>query len=400
LCNDTQMRSPSSPYLAFAAFGVFWGTWGASLPALRDAAALTEAQLGGALLCVGVGALPAMLLTGRAVDRYGVRITGLLLVLLAAAGVVVAGQGHDLASVALGMLLVGAASGAADVAANALAALGEARSTRRVITLAHAVFSSSVVLGSIGAGALRASGADALLVFGIAGAVIAAAGLRVLVSGDGPVDERVTGQATRGNGGSRAWPFVVVGLVGALGFAAENAHQSWSAVFLEDELDASVGLAALAPATFAVFAAITRFTVGASARIPEVPLLVGGAIAAAAGTLLLAIAASPPVALAGLALAATGTSVLFPTLLSRSMRDVPEGSRGRATSAVSTTAYLGFVLGPAYVGVLAGAVGLRGAMVGVAVLAAGFAVLAPAATRLVARAPRVGDPRTGRRSRA
>jgi MFS family permease len=92
----------------------------------------------------------------------------------------------------------------------------------------------------------------------------------------------------------------------------------------------------------------------------------------------------------GLALAATGTSVLFPTLLSRSMRDVPEGSRGRATSVISTTAYLGFVLGPAYVGVLAGAVGLRGAMVGVAVIAAAFAILAPAATRLVVRAARVG----------
>jgi predicted MFS family arabinose efflux permease len=383
------MRHRLDPYVAFAAFGVFWGTWGASLPALRDAAALTEAQLGGALLCVGVGALPAMLQTGRAVDRFGVRVTGLLLVMLAGAGMVIAWQGRDLVSIALGMLLVGATSGASDVAANALAAREEAHSTRRVITLAHGVFSASVVLGSLGAGALRASGADAVLVFGVAGAVIAAAGVSVLVSGDGPIGARVAGSPTRRSGGSRAWPLVVVGLVGALGFAAENAHQSWSAVFLEDELDASVGLAALAPATFAVFAAVTRFTVGASTRIPDAPLLVGGAIAAAAGTLLLASAASLPIALVGLALAATGTSVLFPTLLSRSMRDVPEGSRGRATSVISTTAYLGFVLGPAYVGVLAGAVGLRGAMVGVAVIAAGFAILAPAATRLVARTARV-----------
>ncbi|OUE19677.1 Inner membrane protein YbjJ [Clavibacter michiganensis] len=393
------MRHRLGPYVAFAAFGVFWGTWGASLPALRDAAALTEAQLGGALLCVGVGALPAMLFTGRAVDRFGVRVTGVLLVMLAGAGMVIAWQGRDLASVALGMLLVGATSGASDVAANALAAREEARSTRRVITLAHGVFSASVVLGSLGAGALRASGADAVLVFGVAGAVIAAAGVSVLVSGDGPIGARVgvPGSTPRGDGGSRAWPLVAIGLVGALGFAAENAHQSWSAVFLEDELGASVGLAALAPATFAVFAAVTRFTVGASTLIPDAPLLVGGAIAAAGGTLLLASAASLPLALVGLALAATGTSVLFPTLLSRSMRDVPEGSRGRATSVISTTAYLGFVLGPAYVGALAGAVGLRGAMVGVAVIAAAFAIVAPAATRLVARAhrARVDDPARG-----
>lgn len=395
------MRFHLGPYVAFAAFGVFWGTWGASLPALRDAAALTEAQLGGALLCVGAGALPAMLLTGRAVDRFGVRITGLLLVMLAGAGVVIAWQGHDFVTIALGMLLVGATSGASDVAANALAAAGEARSTRRVITLAHAVFSSFVVLGSLGAGALRASGGDVVLVFDSAGVVIGAAGLSILVFSEGPAGERAMRIPARGWGGLHVWPLVVVGLVGALGFAAENAHQSWGAVFLEDELKMSVGLASLAPATFAVFAAITRFTVGASRRIPDTMLLAGGAITATAGTLLLAVAPSMPVALAGLALAAIGTSVLFPTLLSRSLITVPDGSRGRATSTIGTIAYLGFVLGPAYVGFLAGSVGLRGAMVGVAVLAVAFAVLAPAVTREPLPAPRLtnttGDEDAGRR---
>jgi len=51
------------------------------------------------------------------------------------------------------------------------------------------------------------------------------------------------------------------------------------------------------------------------------------------------------------------------------------------TSAVATTAHLGFLFGPVYVGVLSGAVGLRDAMVGVAALAAAFALLAPLVTR-------------------
>ncbi|MFV4914282.1 hypothetical protein PFZ49_12220 [Microbacterium lacticum] len=138
------MRSPLAPYLAFAAFGVFWGTWGSVLPALRDLGGLTAAELGGALLWIGVGALPAMMFTGRAVDRFGVRITGLLLITLAASGVLLAWQAHDLLSISVGMLLIGATSGSSDVAANALAALGEARSSRRVITLSHAVFSAFV----------------------------------------------------------------------------------------------------------------------------------------------------------------------------------------------------------------------------------------------------------------
>ncbi len=99
------------------------------------------------------------------------------------------------------------------------------------------------------------------------------------------------------------------------------------------------------------------------------------------GTLLLAVARDVLLALTGLALAAVGASVLYPTLLSRATRDVRADRRGRATSVVAATSYLGFVLGPVYVGVLADAAGLRGAMVGVAVLAGVFAVLAPVVTR-------------------
>jgi MFS family permease len=56
---------------------------------------------------------------------------------------------------------------------------------------------------------------------------------------------------------------------------------------------------------------------------------------------------------------------------------------------VATTSYLGFVLGPVYMGLLADVVGLRGAMVGVAVLVGAFALLAPAVTR--DRPPAAGD---------
>lgn len=378
------MRFPPGPYLAFAAFGIFWGTWGAVLPALRDAAQLSEGQLGAALLCVGAGALPAMLFTGRAVDRFGVRVTGLFLLALAGSGILLAWQATDPLSITIGMLLVGATSGASDVAANALAALGEARSHRRVITLGHAVFSSFVVAASLGAGALRAAGHDVIFVFSVAGLLMAAAGAIIFVLGDRRPLSELTVAATSAGGAARIWPFVAIGLVGALGFAAENAHQSWSAIFLEDELHVGLGVTALAPATFAAASAVTRFTVGSSARIPDRVLLIGGAAVSSIGSVVVAFATSVPVALMGLAFAAIGMSVLFPTLLSTSLRGVPDERRGRATSAIGTTAYLGFVFGPVYVGMLAGFVGLRGAMIGVAALTVLFALAAPIARRRVA----------------
>ncbi|MFG6446460.1 MFS transporter [Microbacterium sp. P07] len=375
------MRATSAPYIAFAGFGIFWGAWGASLPGLRDAAELSDAQLGTALLYVGIGAVPAMALTGRAVDRFGVRVAGLALVALALSGVGLAAWGRDFAALAVGMLLVGATSGAADVGANSLAGLAERRSGRRVITLAHAVFSSFVVVGSLGAGTMTAATGGTVPTFTLAGLLIAASGVWVFRFGTGPLPRHREQPPQERRRLSAVLPFAAVGVVGALGFAAENAHQSWGAVFLTDELQATPLVAAFAPAAFAAFAAVTRFGVGTSTRIPERAILWGGAGTAVIGTVLLAGAPTIPVALAGLAIAAVGTSVLFPTLLSRATRDVTDVARGRATSIIGTTAYLGFVLGPVYVGYLSSSLGLRGALIGVAALCLAFGILAPLPTR-------------------
>jgi MFS family permease len=390
MCIVTHMRPSTLSYIAFVGFGVFWGTWGAALPGLRDAGGLTDAQLGAALLCVGVGAVPAMAFTGRAVDRFGPRVAGLALVALALTGVALAAFARDVTTLAVGMLLIGATSGSADVAANALAGSAERVTGRRVITLAHAVFSSAVVVGSLGAGALLAATGSLVVTFVIAGSLIAVSGAMVFVAGTGFHPLRGEHSAEPRRRLSAALPLLAVGVVGALGFASENAHQSWGAIFLADELEATPLVASFAPAAFATFAAATRFGVGLWTGIPDRVILLGGALLGVLGALLLTIAPTILVAVTGLALAAIGTSVLFPTLLSRATRDVDDGERGRATSLVGTTAYLGFVLGPVYVGFLSDALGLRGAMVGVAALCLAFAVLAPVVTRH--RRP-IGPPR-------
>ena len=52
----------------------------------------------------------------------------------------------------------------------------------------------------------------------------------------------------------------VGGALGAGAFAVENAHQSWSALFLTDELGAGALVAASGPAVFAAVTALTRWT--------------------------------------------------------------------------------------------------------------------------------------------
>jgi predicted MFS family arabinose efflux permease len=101
-----------SAYVAFASFGGLWGVWGAALPAVRHAAGVTEGQLGTALLCIGAGALPAMLLTGRAVDRFGGRAVAVPSALLALSGAAAATAAANFATLAALLLVLGAMSGA------------------------------------------------------------------------------------------------------------------------------------------------------------------------------------------------------------------------------------------------------------------------------------------------
>jgi MFS family permease len=170
-------------------------------------------------------------------------------------------------------------------------------------------------------------------------------------------------------------PLLIVGGRGALAFAVENAHQSWSAVYLSDVMAANPAVAAAGPAVFAAIVAVTRFAVS-TVRASHGQVVVAGAATAAVGSAVVALAATVPVALAGLGVAAAGTAVLFPTLLSAATAQVDDSARGAATSVVSTVAYLGFLAGPAYVGGWAAATSLPGAMLAVAGLASVLALVA------------------------
>ncbi len=400
LCNDTQVDSPQTPtaltaYTGFAAFGAFWGVWGASVPAVREQAGLSDGQLGTALLLVGAGALPAMLLTGPAVDRWGHRLTALLLMALGGAGVALAHTGQGFVSLAVGLTVLGATSGAADVAINAAAGSAELASSRPVIVRAHGMFSAGVVVASLVTGALRSSGSSVAMPFLLAAAATGAAGIIALTTArNGSPVPRPTANPEpsdrpwrRPVGKLRPQPLLVLGGLGAVAFAVENAHQTWSAVYLGDVQSAGPALAAAGPAVFAAVVALTRFAVAPLSTAHATAVLITGAAAAAAGTTVEARAPNASIALGGIGLAAAGTAVLYPTLLSLVAGQVDETVRGAATSVVSTVAYLGFLAGPVYVGRWAAAVGLPGAMVAVAALAAGLALVTRSALQTITTTP-------------
>jgi Major Facilitator Superfamily len=357
----------------FAAFGIFWGAWGATLPAVQSHAGVDDGQLGIALLCIGAGALASMRPAGTVIDRWGAPALPAALAAFAAAAVL-PGLATSMAALCAALLVLGAASGAVDVAINAEGVRSEAATRRPVMSLAHGTFSACVVGGSLAAGGLRAAGAGPELVLALVGAVVAATAIALLRA------PAAGGPRPAARASLRHVPrlLVILGGLCALAFFVENAWQSWGAVHLESDLDATPAVGALAPALFAGAAALSRLGGHALAgRVSELTLLRGGAILGAAGTLLGALAPVTALALVGVAVAGAGISICAPVLFSIAGRGADEAVRGAAVSIVTTIAYLGFLVGPAAVGLLASATTLETSLAAVSGVALALAMLAP-----------------------
>ena len=366
-----------APLAAFAALGVFWGIWSAALPGVSRGLGIGDAALGLALLCVAAGALPAMILAGQLVDRAG---PGLLAWAVAAFGIcsVLPGLAPNVVWLGVALLAVGMASGGLDVVMNAAAAQVEAAHGRRVMHLAHATFSASLLVASVLAGFGRDAGLSYAVLLWIGAAVIlvmavlvrslsvaAAAGSRVS-SGEGTILSL------------RNIPLLAVGLgaLCALAYLVENGLQLWGAQHLERTLGSSPAISGLGPGVFAASAVVGRLAGQLwAARLGERRLLVLAGLGAAAGAFVFAFAPNAFVALIGLALAGGAVSVAAPTLFALAGRTADPRRRGAAISGVAIIGYLGFLVGPALLGAVSGALGLRDAIVTVGLVAVAFAVL-------------------------
>ena len=375
--------------VAFGAFGVWWGGWGALLPAVQRSADVDDGRLGIALLLVGAGALGSMRVTGYLVDRFGGVVLPLSVVCLALAGIGPAFV-EGVAPLAASMLLLGVASGAYDVAVNAEASRLETISTQPLLSLAHAGFSFGVIFGSLGAGAMRTFGVS------LAGALVALGAVLAAIAGYLSVGAmgRPVGRAIEAARGWPWWrpprPLAVLGVLMALAFLVESAWQTWSAVHLERNLGASPGLASVGPAVFGASAGLGRVLVHRRA-VPgrEAGLVALGAIMAAAASVAAALVPVTALVIVAIAFAGLGTAAGAPLLLSLAGRTVALKQAGAAIGTVTTVGYLGFVVAPAAVGGLAGVTTLPVALAAVALVALALAGGAAALAQ---------EPAPGRRS--
>jgi hypothetical protein len=140
-----------------AAWGLFWGAWSGLIPAVQQRVGVSTGSLGLLLTLVAVGAIPAMVFTGRLAR-------GREPLALAAAtvsfGVSIAALAVASSPATLGACLVavGMTSGALDVCLSMAVARAERSTGARLFQVVHAAFPVLVVVAAPTAGLARQLG--------------------------------------------------------------------------------------------------------------------------------------------------------------------------------------------------------------------------------------------------
>ncbi len=334
--------------VVFFAAGFGNAAWAALVPFAKARTDISDATLGVLLLCLGIGSIVTMPLSGALAARFGCRRVMIAAALVVAASLPLLATLSSLPWLVLTLMVFGAGIGAVDVAMNIQAIIVQRASGRSMMSGFHGLFSLGGIAGAGGMAALLIAGASPLAAsacvsLGILGA-IAAAGSDFLPYG-----------ASEG-GPAFALPHGIVLLIGALCFVlflAEGAVLDWSAVFLTSVRHLAASYGGFGYAAFA-----TTMTIGRLAgdrivdRLGRRRVVLIGGLCAASGFVAATAIPSWQVALLGYALVGAGCANIVPVLFSAVGRQnvMPENV---AVPAITTLGYAGILAGPASIGLIA-----------------------------------------------
>lgn len=332
--------------------GAGWGTFAAYVPEIKAGLQAGDGLFGLLLLCSSIGLLSAMWLAPILDNALGARALPVAAACLALAYVPV-GLAGTVPMFAVAMVLVGASSGLCDVVMNARVAELEAQHDRSLMNFNHAMFSFSYALFALICSFTREAGMPPVAVLSMVavGGVI----LALFTSGKIPLaeDAAEVGQAP---GRLVLWG----GLIVLVAFMIENAMEAWSALHIERTLGGVPAMGALGPMVLGLTMGIGRMSGHIVAgHWRDGPVLVGAAFLSALGLGIAAAAPTPGVAYLGFGLSGLGVSVIAPIALGLVGRSARASARTTAIARASVIGFMGFFVGPAFMGGISEMFGLR-----------------------------------------
>src|SRR6476661_5095747 len=125
--NVSETGSPLAVAVLFFGYGFVMASSYSRVPGIRDQLGCTPTQLAFALVCMGIGSILGMPLTGRLVDRYSSRMISLVATVICLGGWAALPMARSVPELALMLLITGVGAGVSGVAMNVQGHLVEVR---------------------------------------------------------------------------------------------------------------------------------------------------------------------------------------------------------------------------------------------------------------------------------
>jgi predicted MFS family arabinose efflux permease len=342
--------------LAFLVAGFGVACWAPLIPFARARLLVDDGVFGLLLLCLGIGSVIAMLLTGVLSARLGSKpiivasSLGLSLMLPTLAFAATPG------TLGLCLFAFGAFLGSLDVAMNIHAVEVERAASRPLMSGFHALFSVGGLLGatlmtfllSMHLSALSSTVASAILMV-IATTIAWPRLLQEIPTEVGQLSVKPRGIV------------VLLATLAGILFLVEGAVLDWGALLITRTNLVPVAQGGLGYVLFSIAMTTGRLAGDAIvARVGDRATLLWGSLLAIAGFSILLVAPVAVVSMAGFLLIGFGASNIVPVLFRAAGRQnaMPVAL---AVAAITTVGYAGVLLGPAAVGFVANAMGLPNA---------------------------------------
>lgn len=362
--NKHQSRLNWGTRTIFLINGLGMSAWAPLVPFARDRLQLSGASLGALLLCLGIGSLAAMPVTGTLVARFGCRRVMCFSTLLVLMMMPLLATADSHLVMAAALMLFGAGLGMLDVAMNYQAVQVEQAADKPMMSGFHGFFSLGGILGAGTVSLLLSQSFTPL-----AATLMVMTVMLLLLLWRLPVlmNERL-------HQPDQPWLVIPRGWVAFLGllcfilFLAEGAVLDWGALLLLQNPVMSPAWAGLGYAVFSVAMTLGRFSGDKIIqRFGRYPVMLTGALTAAAGMSLAVWLPWPEIALLAFLLVGFGLSNTVPMLFNAAgnQQDMPANL---AISAMTTLGYAGILSGPALIGFISQWISLSGAFLAIALL--------------------------------
>ena len=353
--------------------GVCFASWTSRIPTIQEALQLSDAGLGLVLLSLPAGSLVALPFSGWLVSRYGSKRVSANALILYSLLLVLIGFVQSVWSLVAVLVLYGMAGNTSNIAINTQAVGVEARYGRNIMASFHGLWSlAGFMAGGIGSlmiGKQILPGPHFVIMASLIVLLMAVVFKYMLPDEAKPQEkQRIFVKPDR--------PLLLLGVISFCCMICEGAMFDWSGIYFQKVVGAEAGWIGAGFTAFMCTMATGRFVADRVAhRVGFKKTIQLSGILIAGGLMISVLFPFLLSAIIGFLLVGFGVSSVVPLVYSEAGKSKTM-TPGMALAAVSSIGFLGFLIGPPLIGLVAGVSGLQTSFVIIAVMGLTVALIA------------------------